>query len=70
MLKRVVCFIIGMLITSYSLMFIIIYLNLIKMGLTFKEYFKYISTRIECISILFGIILIYISFIKKRHLNV
>lgn len=65
MLKRIVCFILGIILTSYSLMFIIIYINLIKMGYSFIEYIKYIFTRIECLLIILGIILIIVSF-KKR----
>ena len=70
MLKRLVCFILGIVITSYSLMFIIIYMNLIKMGYTFLEYIKYIFTRVECLSIFIGIILICISLRKRKIYDV
>lgn len=66
MLKKIICFILGVFITSYSLMFIIIYLNLLKMGLTFIEYLKYIITRYECLLIILGIILICLSFRKEK----
>ena len=46
---------------SISLMFIIIYLNLIKMNYTFIEYIKYIFTHLECLMLIPGIIMIYIS---------
>ena len=48
-------------------MFIIIYLNLLKMGYTFIEYIKYICNRLECLSLLIGILLIFISFKKLNN---
>lgn len=66
MLKKIVCFIFGMIITSYSLMFIIIYLNLLKMGYTFLKYLKYIFTRFECLLLFLGIILLCISFRREK----
>ena len=67
MLKKITLFILGILITSYSLMFIIIYLNLIKMGYSFFDYIKYVFTKIECLSLIIGIILICLSFRKNKN---
>lgn len=67
MIKKVLIFLLGVIITSNSLMFIIIYLNLLKMDYTFIEYLKYIFTHIECLMIIPGIILIEYS-IKKRYI--
>ena len=67
MLKRIVCFILGIILTSYSLMFIIIYINLIKMVYSFIEYIKYIFTRIECLLIILGIILIILTKIHEDN---
>ena len=47
-------------------MFIIIYLNLLKMNYTFIEYLIYILTHAECLIIFMGIILIVISFRKEK----
>ncbi len=66
MLNKIVCFLLGIFLTSYSLMFIIIYLNLLKMGLSFFEYLKYIFTRYECLMFFVGIILICISMRKDK----
>jgi len=66
MLKKIVCFLLGIFLTSYSLMFIVIYLNLLKMGLNLKEYFKYIFTRYECLMFFVGIILICVSMRKEK----
>ena len=52
--------------TSYGLMFIIIYLNLLKMNYTFIEYLIYILTHAECLIIFMGIILIAIYFRKEN----
>ena len=66
MFKRIVLFIIGMFITSYSFMFYIIYLNLLKMGYSFNQYIKYVFSRVECLIILLGIILLIISLKKDK----
>jgi len=64
MLKRIFCFILGIIITSSSLMYIVIYLNLLRMGYTLIEYVKYTLTHFECLKIFIGIILILLSFKK------
>mgnify|MGYP003289639282 CR=1 FL=1 len=65
-LKRIVLFTIGILLSSYSLMFIIIYLNLLKMDYSFIEYLMYVIKRFECMLLFIGIFLILISTYKKR----
>ena len=67
MLKKIVLLFTGILLCSYSLMFIIVYLNLLKMGYSFIEYLKYIFTHIECLIVVIGIIFIYFSFFKKNE---
>lgn len=64
MIRHILLFILGILLNSISLMFIIIYLNLLKMNYTFIEYLKYIITNIECLLFIPGILLIKIS-LKK-----
>ena len=61
MIKRIVFFIFGVLLSSYSLMLWIIYLNLLKMGYSFLDYLRFIFTNLECLLIFLGILLIYIS---------
>jgi hypothetical protein len=61
MLKKIVIFLLGINTCSISLMYIIIYLNLLKMGYSFIDYIKFIFSRIECLSLIIGIILIKIS---------
>lgn len=65
-LKIIILFTLGVFLSSYSLMFIIIYLNLLKMDYSFVEYLIYIFKRFECMLLFVGIILILISTYKKR----
>lgn len=68
MIKKLIMLILGIFITSYSLMFIIVYLNLLNMGYSLIDYLKYILTHIECLIIFMGILLIYKSIRKdKKH---
>ena len=64
MIRHILLFILGILLNSISLMFIIIYLNLLKMNYTFVEYLKYIITNMECLLFIPGILFIKIS-LKK-----
>ncbi len=66
MLKKIVCFLLGIFLSSYSLMFIIIYLNLLRMNFNIFQYFKYICTRYECLLLIVGIILICVSMRKEK----
>ena len=66
MIKKILLCLTGIFLTSYSLMFIIVYLNLLNMGYSFIEYLKYIFTHIECLLIFLGILLIYISQRKDK----
>lgn len=70
MFKKIIMFICGIIITSYSLMFIIIYLNLLKMGYNVIEYLKYIFTHLECLMIFVGILLIILSLKKKEYFKI
>ena len=65
MIIRIIFFIFGILITSISICFITIYLNLLNMGYTFYEYLKLVFTRLECIMFFIGIFFIFISMFKK-----
>ena len=65
MIKRIVSFILGILLCSNSLTFIIIYLNLLKMEYSFTDYFRYITHSFECLTFIIGIPLIILSFKKS-----
>lgn len=64
-MKKFFFFIAGVFLTSYGLTFIIVYLNLLNMGYTLFGYIKYILTHFECLIIILGIILLYLSFERK-----
>lgn len=66
MLLKFFLFISGILLTSLSLMFIIIYFNLINMGYSFLDFIFFIIKRFECLMIFLGIILIVISMKLKE----
>lgn len=64
-MKKFFFFAAGVFLTSYGLTFIIIYINLLNMGYTLLGYIKYILTHFECLIIILGIILLYLSFERK-----
>ena len=66
MLKRIIYLILGIIITSSALMYIVIYLNLLRMGYSMLDYVKYVLSSIECTKIFIGIILIILSLKKGR----
>ena len=66
MFLHIITLIIGMIITIISSLNIILYLNLLVNGYTFLEYVNFIIRRIECISLILGILLIYFSIWRKK----
>jgi len=66
MLLRIMIFMLGILICSIGVTFIIIYLNLLNMGYSFWNYVNFIIRRIECLSFIIGIIMIYMSSFKRK----
>lgn len=58
---RITMFIVGFFITSYSLSFLALYLNLLTNGYNFLYYLKYIVNHSELYFLLVGIIFIIIS---------
>ena len=58
---RILLYIIGVIFTSLGLFFIIIYLNLLTMGYSFFDFFKFISRRIEVWLFVVGILCIALS---------
>lgn len=66
MIRKIFLFSCGSLMCAYSLMLIIVYVNLIDMGYSFLEYLKFISVKIECLLLILGIIFIYLSLRKEK----
>ncbi len=62
---KILIFLFGFGLTVIGLNYIVIYLNLFSIGYNFFEYVNFIIRRIECLNLVFGIILMIIStFIK------
>lgn len=66
MLFTFLTLIIGILLTGFSLTFIIIYINLLSIGYTFINYVNYISRRWECLLIIPGVLLIIYALRKGK----
>ncbi|MDF2607651.1 MAG: hypothetical protein K0S34_1847 [Bacillales bacterium] len=62
---RSLTFIAGLVFASIGGISLVIYLNLLPMGNSFISYLKFISTRVECYSLLVGMFLIYFSIMKN-----
>lgn len=62
---RFLLFLFGFGLTVIGLSYIIIYLNLLSLGYNFLEYVNFIIRRIECLNLVFGIILMSLSMLIK-----
>ncbi len=65
MIFRIMVFILGIILCSLGLSFIIIYLNLLNMGYNFREYVHFIISKWECLVIFLGMLLIFLSVYRK-----
>ena len=61
MFLRGILLLLGITLTVIGLTNIILYLNLLVNGYTFLEYVNFIIRRFECLSLIIGILLIYLS---------
>lgn len=66
MILKILLFVCGVISCALSLCFLLIYINLINMGYSFKDYVHFISRKFECWLLLIGIILIILSIIKRK----
>ena len=57
--------IIGVILCSISIFFFIIYLNLFTIGYSFIDFVKFINTRVECLLLYIGVLLIIYSLERK-----
>lgn len=69
MFLRGILFLLGITLTVIGLTNIILYLNLLVNGYTFLEYVNFIIRRFECLSLIIGILLIYISIYRRKKWN-
>ncbi len=66
MLIRILMFLIGIILSSLSLTFIILYLNIINLGYSFHSFVNFIIKRWELYLLFIGIILIVLSLRKDK----
>ncbi len=58
---RIILFLIGFLLSIIGSIYIIIYLSYLSIGYSFINYLKFIMSKVECLIMLIGLILINIS---------
>ncbi len=61
---RIIAFLLGVYLLSIGVLFTIVYLNLLTMGYSIKEYILFIITRYEVLTSLIGILLITLAMKK------
>lgn len=64
---RMFYIILGFILASVGLSYIVIYLNLFAMGYSFREYIAYIMKRYECIFFFVGYVMLLLSLIIKKE---
>lgn len=67
---RVLLYLIGFTLSVVASVYIIMYLNYLSVNHSFISYLKFIGTRMECLIILVGLILINISIFMKGEAHV
>lgn len=66
MLIRIFSFIIGFLLASLSLAFIMLYINIINLGYNFIDFLNFILKKPELYLLFIGIILMMLAFRKDK----
>ncbi|MEG2457795.1 MAG: hypothetical protein RSB41_02780 [Bacilli bacterium] len=70
MINKIFMFVLGIILSSIGIVFIVIYMNLFTLGYNLIDYGKFIIKRIEVWSLLIGIIIIIFSFKKRKDKNI
>lgn len=70
MISRFFLFLLGLSLMVIGFTFMIIYLNLLSFGYSIGEYLVYIMTRIECIIVIVGLIMVILSLFRKEKKHV
>ena len=65
-MTRLFLFIASLCLSIIGLIYIISYLNLLSLGYNFEEYGKFICSKIECILVPIGLIIILITIITMK----
>lgn len=66
MFIKLIIFLIGIILLIIGFTSIILYLNLLTIGYTFLEYVNFIIRKIECISLIFGLIIIFLIIYRRE----
>jgi len=66
MFLRIIFFFIGIIFTVIGMISTILYLNLLSIGYSFLEYVNFIISRLECICLFLGLIIIAFSIFVRR----
>ena len=67
MFIKYLLYLVGLILSSTGLVFIIIYLNLMNFGYSFYEYVNFIIRRVECINFIIGLIIMYLSLKLRKE---
>lgn len=68
-MKKIILILISIFMLSFSLFFLIIYLNLLTFGYSFFDYVHFISRRLECMMFFIGILILIYCFKRKENKN-
>ncbi len=66
MIKKIILFMLGIFMCSYSLMYMIIYLNLLLLDYSFIDYLKHIIKSYNFYSLFLGVLLLLFISLKKN----
>ncbi len=66
MFFRILCFLMGIILTVIGFTNIILYLNLLSFGYSFLEYVNFIIRRVEFICLFIGLFIIWMSISYRR----
>ena len=67
MIMKAILFVIGIVLISISISFLIIYIILLNMGYTFSENVNFITRTLEIIAFILGVCLVIISMVKRKE---
>ena len=68
-MTRVIFFLLGFGLMVIGFTYIIIYMNLLSMGYSYLEYFKFIVYRVECLFSVVGLIIVTIIIMTGGYKN-
>ena len=67
MIRKIIFIILGFYLITIGITYIFLYINLFTFGYTIKEYFLFIITQIECLTLPLGIIIEILTIKTKKE---